>query len=69
MNKRLLATALQLAGVLPICQPKPTSCQGCLYQTEEWRDGGHCYFFKNKAGPCAKFEQAGPSCAPIMAKT
>lgn len=32
------------------------NCEQCLYRTEEWRDGGHCYMFKDKPRSCRQFK-------------
>jgi hypothetical protein len=34
----------------------PRDCETCLYREEDWRDGGHCYMFREPPGPtCAQY--------------
>ena len=37
-------------------------CQNCLYRQEEWRNGGHCYMFREQpAGDrCGQFKESTP---------
>jgi hypothetical protein len=32
------------------------SCDNCLFRTEEWRDGGHCYFWRKPTPPCHQYQ-------------
>jgi predicted acyl esterase len=36
----------------------PQSCNQCLYRQPEWRDGGHCYMFREMPNnSCAQFKK------------
>jgi hypothetical protein len=26
----------------------PKDCPNCVYRRDEWRDGGHCYFYRDE---------------------
>lgn len=37
-------------------------CAACIFRTEEWRDGGHCYMFREEPTGelCASFKPLTP---------
>lgn len=52
----LTAAALSLISLLPV-QGVP-DCERCAYRAESWRDGGHCYMFRECPDTCGQFRSA-----------
>jgi hypothetical protein len=49
------------AGKLSMTPPMPAKdCLRCIYRTEAWRDGGHCYMFRDDppGDECGQFQTA-----------
>ena len=53
-----LAAIALLARNRPELPPK--DCDACMFRKEEWRDGGHCYMFRE--------EPSGDLCGQFRAK-
>ena len=54
------ATRKQIERALPVLQPlPPMDCENCVYHTESWRDGGHCYMFREQPSGdrCGQFHR------------
>lgn len=41
----------------------PKDCPNCQHRAEEWRDGGHCYMFREEpeGDKCAQFRPKEPT--------
>lgn len=69
MNKRDLPAEL-LASVLgdsnylmPVAMLPLMDCDNCQHRQVTWRDGGHCYMFKDKpeGAHCGQFKKGTPT--------
>lgn len=49
-------------GIVPYMMPDvllpPMNCEQCQHRREKWRDGGHCYMFREKppGDRCGQFK-------------
>ena len=49
-----------LDGILGIERKlaQKANCEQCLYRKPDWRDGGHCYMFRERPGErCGQFRK------------
>lgn len=58
VNRESLSAAMEIERELTDLLPL-MDCQNCFHRQEHWRDGGHCYMFREKpeGDRCGQFKK------------